>query len=207
MANLGYAELPVPGGGQSPTVPAHLAALAEAIDPHLRQTATDLADRTTKYATAAAHTLVTADDGTMWLKVSSVADTWVTIWEPPPLWDLTLTLSAGLQEGDVEIGLMLVDGGRRVELKGRIERTDGLKITDPNAVNLGAVPGSCVPAELRTWVGACSMAGTTTDAAGRLEVLPTGTSSPYGDAGDVLWWYQGTDGTDWVDLSGVYILV
>ncbi|MDX2863502.1 hypothetical protein PV338_46075, partial [Streptomyces scabiei] len=113
MANLGYAELPVPAGGQSPTVPAHLAALAEAIDPHLRQTATDLADRTTKYATAPAHTLVTADDGTMWLKISSVADTWVTIWEPPPLWDLTLTLSAGLQEGDVEIGLMKVDGGRR----------------------------------------------------------------------------------------------
>ncbi|MDX3839057.1 hypothetical protein [Streptomyces europaeiscabiei] len=207
MATLGYADLPVPAGGQSPTVPADLAALAEAIDPHLRQTAADLADRTTKYATAPAHTLVTADDGTMWLKTSSVTDTWVTIWQPPPVWDLALTLSAGLQEGDVELALMIVDGGRQVALKGRIEKVDATKITDPNAVNLGAVPTDCIPPELRTWVGACSMAGTTTDAAGRLEVLGDSTTSAYGDTGDLLWWYQGTDGTDWVDISGSYWLI
>nr|WP_173294448.1 hypothetical protein [Streptomyces sp. FR1] len=207
MANLGYAELPVPAGGQSPTVPAHLAALAEAIDPHLRQTATDLADRTTKYATAPAHTLVTANDGTMWLKTSSVSDTWVTIWEPLPTWDRTLTLASGFQEGDVEIGLMIVDSGRKVELKGRIEKTDATKITNPNAVNLGSVPNDCIPPELRTWPGCCSMAGTTTDAAGRLEVLGDSTTSAYGSTGDLLWWYQGTDGTDWVDISGYYWLI
>nr|AFI44001.1 hypothetical protein pFP4.2c [Streptomyces sp. FR1] len=197
----------MPAGGQSPTVPAHLAALAEAIDPHLRQTATDLADRTTKYATAPAHTLVTANDGTMWLKTSSVSDTWVTIWEPLPTWDRTLTLASGFQEGDVEIGLMIVDSGRKVELKGRIEKTDATKITNPNAVNLGSVPNDCIPPELRTWPGCCSMAGTTTDAAGRLEVLGDSTTSAYGSTGDLLWWYQGTDGTDWVDISGYYWLI
>jgi hypothetical protein len=48
------------------------------------------------------------------------------------------------------------------------------------------------------------MAGTTTDATGRLEILDANTSSAYGDAGDLLWWYQGTDGTTWVDISGDY---
>ena len=207
MATIGYAGLPVPGGGQSPVVPADIAALAEAVDPHLRHTVTDLADRTNRFADAPAQTLVTAADGTMWLKTSSSTDTWVTIWQPPPVWDRTLTLTTGLQQGDVTIGLMVVDGGRKVELKGRVERTDGTKITDPNAVNLGAVPVDCVPPALRTWSGTCSMAGTTTDAAGRLEVLGDNSTSAYGEAGDVLWWYQGTDGTDWVDISGYYWLI
>lgn len=204
MATLGYAALPVPGGGQSPIVPADIAALAEAIDPHLRHSAADLADRTNRFAAAPAQTLVTAANGTVWLKTSSVTDTWVTIWEPPPVWDRTLSLKAGFQEGDVDIALMALDGGRRVELKGRIERTDGTLITDPNAVNLGAVPADLIPAELRTYVGACSMGGTTTDAAGRVEILGTETTSAYGVAGDLLWWYQGTDGTNWVDISGYY---
>lgn len=204
MANLGYAQLPVPGGGQSPTVPADLAAFAEAVDPHLKQHATDLADRTTKYADAPIHTLVVADDGTMWIKLSSGTDTWATVWEPPPVWDRTLTLAAGLQVGDTTIGLMVVDGGRKVELKGRIERVDAGKINDANAVNLGSVPEDCIPSALRTWAGTCSAAGTTTDTTGRLEVLGDNSSSVYGDPGDLLWWYQGTDGTDWVDISGYY---
>ncbi|MFI1678848.1 hypothetical protein [Streptomyces sp. NPDC020607] len=207
MPTLGYAALPVPGGGQSPVVPADFAALAEAVDPHLRQFATDLADRVNKYAAAPAGTLVQAADGTLWFKTSSVADTWVTLWEPPPVWNLSLTLNSGFQEGDVDLALMIVDGGRRVELKGRVERTDAALIYDPNAVNLGSVPASCTPQELRTWVGACSMAGATTDAAGRLEVLGHATTSAYGDAGDLLWWYQGTDGTSWVDISGYYWLI
>lgn len=207
MATIGYAQLPVPSGGQSPIVPADIAALAAALDPHLRQTATDLADRTNRYSGAPVQTLVTANDGTTWLKTSSIADTWVTLWEPPPTWDRTISLKTGLQTGDVEIGLMIVDGGRKVELKGRIERTDGTKIYDANAVNLGSVPADCIPVALRSWPGTCSMAGNTTDAAGRLEVLGQNTSSAYGVAGDVLWWYQGTDGTDWVDISGYYWLI
>ncbi|MGW6008683.1 hypothetical protein [Streptomyces sp. NPDC055210] len=204
MATLGYADLPVPGGGQAPLIPADIASLAEAIDPHLRHSVANLAERTTKFSAAPAQTLVTAANGTMWLKTSGVSDTWVTIWEPPPTWDRTMTLSTGLQVGDVSIGLMIVDGGRKVEIKGRIERTDAGKIVDPNAVNLGAVPSDCIPPGLRTWVGACSMAGATTDAAGRLEILGTSSASAYGSVGDILWWYQGTDGTDWVDLSGYY---
>lgn len=208
MATLGYADLPVPGGGQSPLIPADIAALAEAVDPHLRHTVANLAERATKFpASTPAQTLVTAANGTMWLKTSNTLDTWVTIWEPPPTWDRTMSLSSGLQVGDVAIGLMIVDGGRKVELKGRIERTDAGNILDPNAVNLGSVPSDCIPPALRTWVGACSMAGATTDAAGRLEVLGTSTASAYGDVGDVLWWYQGTEGTSWVDLSGYYWLI
>ena len=44
MATIGYAGLPIPGGGDSPTTPGHLADLAEAIDPHLWQHVTNLAD-------------------------------------------------------------------------------------------------------------------------------------------------------------------
>ncbi|HET9382263.1 MAG TPA: hypothetical protein VFP69_15730 [Streptomyces sp.] len=204
MATIGYADLPVPGGGQSPTVPAHLAELAEAIDPHLRHSVADLAERTTKFVDAPAQTLVTAANGTMWLKTSSTTDTWVTIWEPQPEWDRTLTLKSDFQTGDVALGLMLLDGGRKVELKGRIERVDAASITDPNAVNLGSVPADCIPVALRTWTGTCSLAGDTTEAAGRLEVLGTNSSSAYGVAGDLLWWYQGTGGTAWVDISGYY---
>lgn len=205
MATIGYAQLPVPAGGQSPTVPADIAAFAEAVDPHLRHTATDLADRVNKYASAPAHTLVTANDGTMWVKTSSVSDTWVTIWEPLAAWDRTMTLSAGHQQGDVSIGLMIL--GKQVHLKGRIERTDATNLNDNNAINLGSVPSDCIPAGLRTWPGTCSMAGTTTDAAGRLEVLGSNSASAYGYSGDILWWYQGTDGTPWVDISGSYWLI
>ncbi|MFH9011239.1 hypothetical protein ACH4C6_07665 [Streptomyces sp. NPDC017943] len=204
MATLGYAELPVPGGGQAPAVPADFAELAQAVDPHLVQFVANKAERDTKYATAPVHTIVSAADGTVWKKTSSSSNTWVTWWEPQPVWDRTLTLKPAFQTGDVSIGLMLLDGGRRVELKGRIERIDGTNITDPNAVNLGAVPSDCIPPALRTWPGTCSMAGDTTDGAGRLEVLGDNSSSAYGVAGDLLWWYQGTGGTPWVDISGYY---
>jgi hypothetical protein len=141
----------------------------------------------------------------MWFKLSSTEDSWATLWQPQPQWDRTISLKSGLQQGDVSIGLMIV--GQRVEVKGRIERVDATNLYDANAVNLGSVPADCIPPALRTWVGACSMAGATTDAAGRLEVLGTNSASAYGSPGDVLWWYQGTDGTSWVDLSGYYWLI
>lgn len=204
MATIGYAQLPVPPGGKSPTVPADIAAFAEAVDPHLRQFATDLADRTNRYATAPVQTLVTANNGTMWFKTST-ADTWATLWEPQPQWDRTLSLKPGLQTGDVSIGLMII--GSKVELKGRIERVDATNLSDPNAINFGSVPADCIPPALRTWAGTCSMAGATTDGAGRLEVLGQNTASAYGVPGDLLWWYQGTEGTPWVDISGYYWLI
>ncbi|WP_263170695.1 hypothetical protein [Streptomyces sp. SCSIO ZS0520] len=207
MAAIGYAQLPVPGGGQSPTTPGDLADLATALDPRLVHQVTNLAERTTRFATAPAHTLVTADDGTTWLKTSATADTWATLWAPPPVWNRQITLKSGFQAGDVRLAAMVVDGGRKVEVQGRIERTDATKIYDPNAVNLGSVPSDLIPPRLATWSGTCSMAGATTDASGRLEVLGANTASAYGSTGDLLWWYQGTEGTDWVDISGYYWLV
>ncbi|MBL3670817.1 hypothetical protein JL475_33640 [Streptomyces sp. M2CJ-2] len=203
MATLGYASLPVPGGGQSPTVPADMAALAEAIDRHLVHYVANKAERDSRFASAPVHTIVSAADGTVWKKTAA-GNTWATWWEPAPGWDRTVTLKPAFQAGDVSLGLMLLDGGRRVELKGRVERVDSTNITDPNAVNLGSVPADCIPPSLRTWAGTCSMAGETTDGAGRLEILGTNTSSGYGVAGDILWWYQGTGGTPWVDISGYY---
>ena len=204
MATIGYAELPVPAGHQAPTVPADLASFAEAVDPHLRHNAVNAADRDNRFSEAPAHTLVTADNGSMWVKTSATSNTWVTIWEPPPGWDRTITLKPGFQTGNVTIGLMRLDGGRRIELKGRIERVDGTPMSDPFSINLGSVPADCVPPGLRTWAGCCSLTGDTTDSTGRLEILGTSSSSSSGVAGDILWNYQGTGGTSWVDISGYY---
>ncbi|MFJ3812295.1 hypothetical protein ACIPWE_38770 [Streptomyces sp. NPDC090073] len=203
MATIGYAQLPIPAGGDSPTVPADIADLAEALDPHLVQFATNQADRDSKYATAPAQTLVIATNGTSWVKTSSSTNTWATIWEPLQDWQNLITLSAGLEQGDVGLGIRVKDD-KHVYLKGRVQRSDNANLQDANAVNLGAVPAEMIPDGLRTWAGTCSMGGDTTDGAGRLEVLGSNTSSSYGDPGDILWWYQGTGGTAWVDISGDY---
>lgn len=204
MPTIGYADLPVPAGGDGPAVAPDFAELATALDPHLVQHAEDKADRDARFATAPVQTLVVAEDGSAWLKLSSIANTWATVFEPLQDWQPLITLKAAFEEGSVELGVRVKDTSH-VYLKGRIERIDGQNILDANAVNLGAVPAGLIPpTELRTWTGACSMAGATTDATGRLEVLNTGTASAYGVAGDLLWWYQGTDGTGWVDISGDY---
>lgn len=204
MATIGYAGLPIPAGGDSPTVPADVAELAEALDPHLVQHAANQADRDSTYADAPATTLVIAANGTTWIKTSS-GPTWATVYEPLQAWQNLITLNTGLEEGAVDLGIRLKDT-KHVYLKGRIQRTDAQNLQDANAVNLGSVPSELIPAALRTWAGTCSMGGTTTDGAGRLEVLGDNTSSAYGDPGDILWWYQGTDGTAWVDISGDYWL-
>ena len=204
MPTIGYAELPVPAGGDAPQVPTDLAELATALDPHLVHHAEDQADRDARFATAPVQTLVIAEDGTAWMKLVAGTNTWTTLSAPLQDWQSTITLKSGFEVSTVALGVRVKDG-THVYLKGRIERTDGNKIQDANAVNLGAVPSGLIPtSELRTWTGTCSLAGTTTLAAGRLEVLETGTASAYGVAGDILWWYQGTDGTDWVDISGDY---
>jgi hypothetical protein len=204
LATIGYAELPVPAGGDGPTVPADIAELAAALDPHLVQHATNEADRDSRFSAAPVQTLVIATDGTTWMKTSSISNTWVTLFEPLQDWQPTITLKSGFEEGSVELGTRVKDG-THVYLKGRIQRTDATNILDANAVNLGAVPSELIPpTELRTYPGTCSMAGSTTDAAGRIEILNTGTASAYGVAGDILWWYQGDTGTAWVDISGDY---
>ncbi|WP_078965771.1 hypothetical protein [Streptomyces aureocirculatus] len=202
---IGFAELPVPVGGDSPTIPADIAELASALDPHLVQHAADQADRDAQYSVAPAQTLVIAADGTTWIKTSSVSNTWATVHTPLQAWQSTFTPATGLEEGITDVGLRLVDGVH-VYIKGRLQRTDGQNLQDANAVNLGAVPSNLKPTELRTWAGTCSMAGTTTLATGRLELLDDATVSAYGDPGDLLWWYQGVDGTPWVDITGDYWL-
>ncbi|NJP75703.1 hypothetical protein HCJ99_34050, partial [Streptomyces sp. C1-2] len=77
----------------------------------------------------------------------------------------------------------VTEGGRKVEVQGRIERTDAGLITDPNAVNLAAVPNDLIPPRLQTYAGTCSMAGATTDGTGRVEVIGANTSSAYGSPG------------------------
>ncbi|APY88165.1 hypothetical protein DCW30_05925 [Streptomyces alfalfae] len=203
MATIGYADLPVPGGGDGPDGAAALAALAEALDPHLVQHVANLAERNSTMSDAPTGMLVIAADGTTWAKTASG---WATLYEPLQPWQSTISLKSGFEEGIVDLGVRLTDGGKHVWLKGRIQRTDGQLIYDANAVNLGSVPSSLTPAELRTFDGTCSMGGATTDATGRLEILNTGVTSAYGVAGDILWWYQGTDGTAWVDISGDYWL-
>lgn len=202
MATIGYAQLPVPAGGDSPTVPADIAELAEAVDPHLLHLVDDQADRDNRLSDAPAQTLAIAANGATWLKSSPTANTWLTLWEPLPDWR-PITLKSGFETGDVGLGIRRRDGVR-VSLKGRITRTDGALIDNPNAVNLGSVPADCMPTGLRTWPGTCSMGGNTTHAAGRLEVLAENTASAYGQPGDLLWWYQGEAGTSWIDISGDY---
>jgi hypothetical protein len=203
LATIGYAALPIPAGGDGPTIPSDIAELAEALDPHLVQHAANEADRDSTYASAPVQTLVIAPDGTTWIKTSS-GSTWATVWEPLQTWQDLITLNTGLEEGAVELGIRR--DGTHVYVKGRIQRTDTTTLQDANAVNLGSVPSELIPEALRTWAGTCSMGGATTDGAGRLEVLGANTSSAYGDPGDILWWYQGTDGTPWVDISGDYWL-
>ncbi|MFD8937334.1 hypothetical protein ACFV0R_19130 [Streptomyces sp. NPDC059578] len=199
MADLGLAGLPVPGGGQAPTVPAHLAPLALAIDQHLVQHAVDQADRNAKYSTAPLHTVVAAEDGSVWVKTSATTAVWATVYEPPPAWR-PVTLASGMQQtGETTPQVRRI--GRRVYLQGRINRVDGLNLTG-EVVNLCRVPADCIPTELRTYPGACSLGGTTTDASGRWEILGTNSASAYGDPGDLLWWYQGEGGTPWTDLAG-----
>lgn len=201
MATIGYAHLPIPAGANSPTVPADLAALAEAIDPHLRHSVVDDAQRDAEFGDAPVHTLVTAEDGTMWLKTGPLAADWVTIWQPLEAWR-PITLASGNEAGTISCEIRRV--GLRVYMRGRVVKSNGSNFDLPNdPVKVGSVPGDCIPGqELASWAASCSLGGNNTDAAGRMEVLNTGTTSSNGVAGDILFWFQGTDGTPYIDLSG-----
>lgn len=202
MPTIGYANLPVPAGGNSPTVPGDIAALATAIDPRLRQSATDLADRTTKYAAAAAGLLVTADDGTMWLKISA-SDVWVTIWEPVMDWQ-PLSLASGFEAGQTDPEYRIDRG--QVHLRGRITRTDTTDIATAG-VKLGEVPEEAIPAQIASWAGGASLGGDPVTGVGRCEVFsPDQDGNALGDAGSIIWYSQDGSGVDWVDLSGSYWL-
>lgn len=204
MATIGYADLPVPAGGDSPTIPAAVAELATALDPHLIHHVYDQAQRDADFVLAPVQTLVIAESGMAWIKLASSSNSWATVYEPVPAWG-TITLASGYEQGAATLGVRKMASGI-VYLKGRIQATSGNMDGGAAALNVGSVPDDCIPEFIGTITASCSLGGDTTDAAGRLEVLASNSSSSSGDPGDLLWWYQGTGGTPWIDISGYYWL-
>lgn len=209
MATIGYANLPIPGGGDGPTTPGHLADLAEAIDPHLVQHATDEADRNTRYSTAPAQIVVVALDGTTWVKVSSDTNTWVTVWEPLADWQ-PLTLASGYEAGQTSPEGRIDRG--MVHLRGRIERTDSGLIAAAG-VKLATVPDAFIPAQISSFAGGASLNLDAMTGVGRVEVFsPDQDANSFGGRGSLIWYSQdgsqdgGTAGVSWVDISGSYWL-
>ncbi|MZF56954.1 hypothetical protein GTX53_24500 [Streptomyces sp. SID5594] len=205
MATIGNADLPVPGGGDAPTWPGALAALAAAIDPHLVQHVADLAERNETYAEAPLHTLVSAEDGSLWIKTSAVDNVWATIHEPLPAWR-PISLAGGYAAGDPTPQVLLV--GQQVHLRGRIIKNDGSTFA-LNGVKIADVPADCRPAQPGNWSGGASLAGDPMTGVGRMEVLGNSSSSSLGSSGALLWFSQdGTQagglGAAWVDISGSY---
>ncbi|MFI5685913.1 hypothetical protein [Streptomyces sp. NPDC051636] len=210
MATIGYANLPVPGGGDGPTMPGHLADLAEAIDPHLWQHANDQADRDSKYSTAPAQTVVVALDGTTWVKVSSDTNTWITVWEPLADWQ-PLTLVSGFEAGQTTPEGRIDRG--KVHLRGRIQRTDSGLIA-ASGVKLATVPTAFIPQQISSFAGGASLTGDAMTGVGRVEVFsPDQDANALGGRGSLIWYSQdgsqvsgGTAGVSWVDISGSYWL-
>lgn len=209
MATIGYAELPVPGGGDSPTTPGHLAELAEAIDPHLWIPVTNLADRDARLSDAPTRTVALAADGTTWVKISDSANTWVTHWEPLQAWQ-PITLAAGFEAGQT-LPEARIDRGE-VHLRGTIQRTDG-QLISANGVKLATVPNAMIPDQIARYAAPSSMTGDAMVGTCRLEVYsPDQDSNSLGGRGSVIAWSQdgeqdaGTPGLMWVDISGSYWL-
>lgn len=193
MATIGYAELPIPGGGDAPQWPGALAALAEAIDPHLWQHATNAADRDTRFATAPLHTVVTATSGAVWIKTSGTSNVWATIYEPLTAW-VPLPLASGVQAaGAAPVEYRVV--GTQVWVRGRVEKSSGTW-TGSSGTVIAPVPAEAVPARICTWAGGQSLAGDPLTGVCRIEVSATA----------FTWWSEDGTGTTWVDLSGSYWL-
>lgn len=202
MATIGYAELPVPGGGDAPTWPGALADLATAIDPHLWHHVADLAERDADYSGAPLHTVTTATNGSVWVKTSSGSNTWATIWEPVPAWR-AVSPASGYQSGEFA-PLCRIDRGR-VHLQGRLQRIDG-GVFPVAGVKVGSVPADCRPAKYGSYAGGASITGDPSIGVGRIEVLGLASSTSLGVAGDIIWYSQDGSGVPWIDLSGSYWL-
>jgi hypothetical protein len=209
LATIGYAQLPVPGGGDSPTTPGHLAELAEAIDPHLWQHVTNVADRDARLDQAPAQTVAVAPDGTTWVKISSVTNTWVTVWEPLQAWQ-PVTLASGFEAGQTDPEARIHNG--QVHLRGTIQRTDG-QLISANGVKLATVPNAMIPEQIARYAAPASMTGDAITGTCRAEVYsPDQDGNAIGGRGSVVIWSQdgeqdaGTPGLMWVDISGSYWL-
>lgn len=203
MATVGYAELPIPGGGDAPVGPGALAELALAIDPHLVQHVVDQAERDAQYAAAPLHTLVSAENGSLWLKTSATANTWAVISEPLAAWR-PITLASGYTAGQTTPEVRIDRG--QVHLRGRIEKTDGTVIPI-GGTKLATVPDDCIPDELSSWAAGQSVTGDPMTAVGRCEVFsPDQDANSLGGRGSLVWYSQDGTGTPWVDISGSYWL-
>ncbi|MEU0216857.1 hypothetical protein ABZ281_17810 [Streptomyces sp. NPDC006265] len=209
MATIGYAELPVPGGGDSPTTPGHLAELAEAIDPHLWQHVTNLADRDARLDQAPAQTVAVAPDGTTWVKISAVTNLWATIYEPLQDWQ-PVTLAAGFEAGQT-LPEARIDRGQ-AHLRGTIQRTDG-QLISANGVKLATVPTAMIPTQIARFDGGASLTGDAMTGVCRCEVFsPDQDANAVGGRGSLVAYSQdgqqdgGTAGLMWVDISGSYWL-
>lgn len=202
MATVGNAELPVPGGGDAPVGPGALAALAAAIDPHLIQHVADQAERDAEYAAAPLHTLVSAENGSLWIKTSATANTWATIHEPEPAWR-PVTPAAGYSADVYTPQVRRI--GNEVHLRGRIVRTDGT-VFPLSGVKIADVPSDAIPAVYGSFSGTASLVGDPTIGVGRIEVIGALQSNSFGSAGSVVWFSQDGTGVTWVDISGIYWL-
>ncbi|MEU1496045.1 hypothetical protein [Streptomyces sp. NPDC005732] len=209
MATIGYAGLPIPGGGDGPTVPGHLAELATAIDPHLVQHVTDLAARNATLSAAPVHTLAIAADGTTWVKVST-GNVWVTIWEPIQDWQ-PITLASGFEAGQTNPECRIDRG--QVYMRGRIQRTDSQPILTAGGAKLGTVPDDFIPEQIASFAGGASTTGDAINGVCRVETFsPDQDANSLGGRGSIIAYSQdgtqdaGTPGLMWVDISGSYWL-
>lgn len=204
MATVGYAQLPIPGGGDAPVGPGALYEFGAAIDPHLVQHVVDQAERDATYAAAPLHTMVSAENGALWIKTSATANTWATIYEPHPEWR-PLEILVDYQEDTYTPQIRRI--GKHVWVRGRIAKSDQTVI--PNGgIGIAKVPADCIPqVQIGAWAGTSSLAGDVTIGTGKLEVLDVGTASGLGPPGTILWWSQDgatAAGTPWVNISGDY---
>ncbi|MGQ4514211.1 hypothetical protein [Streptomyces sp. DW26H14] len=201
MATIGYANLPVPAGGDGPAVPAAVAELATALDPHLVQHVTDQADRDNTLADAPVSTLAIAADGSAWSKTST-GNTWFTLAEPLPAW-VPLSLASGM-EADQDAPECRILGTGQVFLRGNVRKTDG-SLLPVAGVQVATVPDEAIPEQLGRIAGGASLTGDASIGVGRVEVLGRNTGVSAGPGG-VMWYSQDGSGVTWCDLSGSYWL-
>lgn len=200
MATIGYAQAPIPGGGDAPAGPGAFAEYGLAIDPHLIQHVATKAERDSLYADAPVHTAVTANDGSLWLKTSASSNTWAVIYEPDPGWR-PLSLAAGFEADQTDPEVKVI--GNQVWLRGRVRKADGTTV-GTNATKLGNVPSDCIPTQLASFAGGASLTGDPITGVARFEVYsPTNTLQSPGSL--MLYSQDGESyGFTWVDISGSY---
>lgn len=196
---IGRAQLPVPGGGQAPTMPGDMAAFALAVDKRLVHPVDDAADRDANFGDADPGTVTVSLAGTVWVKVAD--GTWITAHEEPEAWR-NLPLPAGYVGGEESPKIRRV--GKQVWMRGRVERTDGGLITSSGDIKIAQVPDDCIPKALASGGAGMTLLGDPVIGLGRVEVLPHGWEKPAGGPGSVIWYSQDPPGSAWVGVDLTY---